>query len=221
MALERKTTQEHIYLALRQELISGRFRFGDKIQEKELADDFQVSRTPMREAVARLEQEGLLVSRPYSGYFVREYSYDEIKGLVEIRILLESAAAQSFAERVTDEEGQTLQAKLERCEIAIDSGDVRAMVQANNDLHTYIAEASGNPWIPQLLQTVQAHFGIVRLNSLNDANRRSNIKQEHRNICNAIVTRDPAAAAQAMGVHLGNARTFVLSQAQSKEAARP
>lgn len=210
VALTRETLQERLRQQLRQELVSGRFRAGEKIPEKELAAYFDVSRTPLREALARLEQEGLLISRPYTGYFFRTYSPAEIRGLLEVRVVLESTAARSAALQAGDDDIAGLAVLLAECERAANGDDLRTMVEANNAFHFEIARMSGNPWLPQILQTVQAHFGIVRLTSLGNPGRRLNIEREHRAICAAITARDAEAAARCMHSHLSHAADFLV-----------
>lgn len=212
--LERSTAQTLIYKLLRQRLIEGEFLRGQKIPEKELEEALEVSRTPLREALARLEQEGLLVSRPYTGYFVREYTDEEINGLLDTRSVLESAAAEAAARIVTGDELASLKHKMEECEACIRSKDVPSMVNANNDFHFEIARLSGNPWLLQLMQIVQAHFGIVRLSSHRDASRRAITVSEHRKIYEAIAAHDPEKSAKRVRDHLANARESQIEQSK-------
>jgi DNA-binding GntR family transcriptional regulator len=207
--VNRKTTQDQIYTELRQILANGTFRQGERIQEDRLARQFNVSRTPLREALSKLVQDGLLVSVPYRGVFVRTYSVSEVQQLFEIRAQLESFAAQSACLRASDDELAEIRNCLGETERIIqDDQGLNEIIRANTRFHMAIAAAAHNTWLVSMLESLHAHFGLLRGTNLTNPTRRREVLTEHRALLGALLARDAAEAERLAKAHMADAWTF-------------
>lgn len=209
--IDRQTTKEKAYEALRQLLVAGKFEQGEKLHEEELARQFNISRTPVHNALARLVQEGLLVSMPFKGVFVRNYSQEEVRELCELRAALEAFAVRVACRRATDEELKEIEQQLERTEKVVKQfNNVTEIILANTDFHMAIVLAAHNSWLSQTLESLHGHFGLLRATNLRNIERRNNIIQEHRQIVQAILARDETKAENAMLEHMSSAAEVFL-----------
>lgn len=221
MALDRVTTAEQVYEALLDELMCGRFQRSEKLQESGLAEYFQVSRTPLREALSKLQHDGLVVSEPYRGVFVRDYTQEEAEELVELRIELEVFAARLAALRHTPEEIREIRDALIHFEQTIGKEEnILLRTKANADFHMAIARASHNRWLCQVLDRLQVHYSLLRSPALSDPERVRAIKGEHSSLAEAIADRHPEWAEERIRRHLESARDFLITHVFSSSWPR-
>jgi GntR family transcriptional regulator, rspAB operon transcriptional repressor len=196
------TAASRIYSDLRTELVSLRRRPGEAISEAEIALSYGVSRTPVREAILKLSDEGLLEIFPQSGIFVSRIPVAALPEAIIIRKALEETTARLAAERATSSQILILHSILERQREADAARDGDAFHQADEMFHATIAEVAGHPGIWKLIQQVKVHVDRYRRLTLPQQGRIAQVIAEHEPILGAIEAHDPAAAGIAMEFHL-------------------
>ncbi|MCK0166017.1 GntR family transcriptional regulator [Jannaschia sp. S6380] len=180
----------------------GDFRPGDRLVESELADRFGMSRTPVREALQRLETQSVLV-RDGRSLIVATLGHDQMAELYAVRTELEALAARLAARHAAEEEIRVLRRMAE--EDAALLGDPTALVRANRRFHGQIHLASHNRYLVQQLGMVHRSMALMATTSLAAEGRGDAALAEHRAIVEAIARRDGEAAAQALREHLSRA----------------
>jgi GntR family transcriptional regulator, rspAB operon transcriptional repressor len=196
------TAASRIYAGLRSELLSLQRRPGDAISEAEIALIYGVSRTPVREAILKLSDDGLVEIFPQSGIFVSRIPLGALPEAIVIRKSLEETTARFAAERATSSQILKLRSILERQREADAASDREAFHQADEAFHATIAEIASYPGIWTLIQQVKVHVDRYRRLTLPQSGRMTQVIAEHERILAAIEARDPVRAGLAMGRHL-------------------
>jgi DNA-binding GntR family transcriptional regulator len=196
------TASARIYSELRAELVSLQRRPGEVISEAEIALSYGVSRTPVREAILKLSDEGLLEIFPQSGIFVSRIPIAALPEAIIIRRALEVTTAQLAAERATSSQILALHSILQRQREANGVGDGDTFHRADEMYHATIAEIAGYPGIWTLIQQVKVQVDRYRLLTLPQQGRIARVIAEHEVILAAIEAHDPARARTAMEMHL-------------------
>jgi DNA-binding GntR family transcriptional regulator len=196
------TAAARIYSDLRTELVSLQRHPGEAVSEAEIALSSGVSRTPVREAILKLSDEGLLEIFPQSGIFVSRIPLAALPEAIVIRKALEATTAQMAAQRATASQILNLHSILERQREANAAGDSDAFHQADETFHATIAEVAGYPGIWTLIQQVKVHVDRYRRLTLPQVGRIGRAIGEHKAILDAIEAHDPGAARSAMELHL-------------------
>ena len=189
---------------LRSELVSLARRPGEAISEAEIALSYGVSRTPVREAILKLSDEGLLEIFPQSGIIVSRIPLAALPEAIIIRKALEETTARLAAERATASQVLALRAILERQREADAANDGDAFHAADEAFHSAIAEIARHPGIWKLIQQVKVHVDRYRLLTLPQIGRITEVITQHEKIVSAIAAHDPTAARLAMDQHLEN-----------------
>ena len=198
------TAASKIYSDLRAELVSLQRRPGEVVSEAEIALSYGVSRTPVREAILKLSDEGLLEIFPQSGIFVSRIPLAALPEAIIVRKALEATTAQFAAERATASQILVLHAILERQREANAAKDRETFHQADELFHATIAEIAGYPGIWTLIQQVKLHVDRYRRLTLPQAGRMGRVILEHEAVLEAIEGHDPPVARNAMEIHLEN-----------------
>ena len=196
------TAASRIYSDLRAELVSLRRRPVEVISEAEIAVSYGVSRTPVREAILKLSDEGLVEIFPQSGIFVSLIPLAALPEAIIISTALEETTARLAAERATTSQILTLHSILERQREADAASDRDGFHQADETFHGTIAEVARYPGIWTLIQQVKVHVDRYRRLTLPQSGRMAQVIAEHEVILAAIERHDPEAARSAMGAHL-------------------
>jgi GntR family transcriptional regulator, rspAB operon transcriptional repressor len=196
------TAASRIYSELRAELVSLRRGPGEAISEAEIALSYGVSRTPVREAILKLSDEGLLEIFPQSGIFVARIPVAALPEAIIIRKALEETTARLAAERATSSQILVLRSILARQREAEAAGDRDAFHQADESFHGTIADVAGYPGIWRLIQQVKVHVDRYRRLTLPQAGRIGRTITEHEAILGSIEAHDPDRARAAMETHL-------------------
>lgn len=192
---------QRIYERLRSDILTCALEPGRDISEAELAERFEVSKTPVREALATLRSEGFVRTFPRRGYQIVPITIGDMNELFDVRTILEAGTAELACQRISDRELDDLQ-KL--ADIAYDRGEqltLKRFIQANRDFHTAIATASGNARLTQLvvrqLEELERFFYLgARLRDIN-----TEVKSDHHRIVAALRKRDAEAARRIMVDH--------------------
>jgi DNA-binding GntR family transcriptional regulator len=198
----RATASARIYSELREELVSLQRRPGEPISEAQIALSYGLSRTPVREAILKLADEGLLDIFPQSGIFVARIPLAALPEAIIIRKALEETTARLAAERATSSQMLRLHSILQRQRECDAAKDREGFHQADEAFHAAIAEVAGYPGIWKLIQQVKVHVDRYRRLTLPQAGRMAEVIAEHMPILEAIEAHDPSAARLAMERHL-------------------
>ena len=215
LALDGRSLSDQIYAHLRERILAGGFQPGDRLSEVSIAEEFEVSRAPVREALRLLASHGLAEQRARKGVYVPSFDAESFLHLSELREGLETMAVRLAALRASDEEIFRIDQLLVRTGKELDGG----AYPSDLDFHAYISEASGNPELAEKIREINTRLHLVRLLSGMSDGRAARAYAEHAKIAKAIRSRDPDRAEAAMRNHLqralGHARGVLeLSRAQ-------
>lgn len=226
----RQPLYEQAYLALRSVILAGEIGIHERLVETQLAERFQMSRTPIREAIRRLQQENLLTSDLDGGVYVTKPSLHDAIKLYDCRIALEQLAVTGACKHATNTQLQALEqivlqsANLEK---QIENNLKNRLLDLNFRFHRLIAQSSDNPWLVPLLEQLSSQTRLLRMQTLSDSLDITRIHAEHRQIYQAIANRDVETAVREMTEHLTASQQRIiqifhqLESIQSAEAAPP
>lgn len=201
-----KPIREIIYDHLKQSILDGVIRPGDRLVERDIAAKYSVSRTPIREALRKLDSEGFLEYIPRKGEVVRGFNVGEIKEIYDVRKALECLAVRNAIQNITKEEIENLKAIVEQLEKEA-NGETFAKL---HDFDALILRTAKTPIIANFLNTLQESLTRYRKINLAQAPRRKKAIGEHRDILQAIIDRDIAGAEKAVCLHIENSREALL-----------
>lgn len=200
-----KPLRDVVFEGLREAIVSGRLEPGERLMEVHLAEEMGVSRTPVREAIRKLELEGFVVILPRRGAYVADLSAKEIADVFEIREALEELAVALAAERISDDQISELTVLLDEIVSHLDEQNVDALVQADIRFHDAIFRASQNSRLSQMASLLREQVHRYRKKSLSYPGRIRWSIAEHRDILEALAARDPARARAAVRNHIESA----------------
>jgi DNA-binding GntR family transcriptional regulator len=206
---KRVSLVKEVYDSLLREIISGAVAPGSYLSEANLVEQFNASRTPIREALIHLHKEGLLQKGPYKGYFVTSMSLDSVRELFELRLLLEPAAARLAARnpdaRKIMERLQQAHTQMQRADAHVRSfEDSLNLNKIDTTFHKSIAEASGNKKLANIIGEIMNQFERFHRTCFQKRPLFSDTLSEHTNLLEAILCGDPTQAEQLMLVHIHN-----------------
>lgn len=179
---------------------------GAWVDEQSLADEFGISRTPMREALKVLAAEGLVTLKPRRGCYVAELSERDLDEIFPVMALLEGRVAEEATRRLACADFARLQAIHTELEHHATANDTDRFFEANQAFHSTLQELAGNRWLSQLIDDTRKFIKLTRRDSLRLEGRIEQSLAEHRAILAAIGRRDTAAAALAMHNHILSGR---------------
>jgi DNA-binding GntR family transcriptional regulator len=200
--LPRVTASNQILDVLRQDILSMKLKPGEALSEKVLTARFGVSRTPVREALMRLSEEGLVDVFPQSGTYVGRIPLQGLPEAVVIRQALEGAAVTLAVERASDADLAGLEALVARQEAMASLDDREAFHAADESFHERIAQAAQHPGLWRLAQQAKNQIDRCRMLTLPAPGRMRHVIAEHRVILDGLKRRDAASALAAMQRHL-------------------
>lgn len=202
------TDARQVYRKLREEIAAGVLAPGSPLRETSLADRFGVSRTPVREALRRLEQDRLLVPG-VRGMVVRAIDPHEVVQVYDMRVLLEAEAAEQAARDRGPADLLRLEGLLDRDRALVDPDDA-TRVRTNLEFHAAVWQATHNPVLVDLLERLTAHLVHAPHSTLSVGDRWRSAIDEHARLLEAVRERDEPAARRIAGEHLATAREIRL-----------
>lgn len=207
------TLAEEAYARINQMLLEGEIPPNGLVREADLVRRLGLTRTPIREALVRLQAEGVLQAIPSGGYLVVEIDVDDLREVYDVRAVLESHAARLAAQRRTRTDIAQLEDLFEEMERAISAGDEALLAQLNSRFHETIAIASRNTYLQSMLGNIRNVFERYRRRAVNDPGRRTHSHDEHRDLIDAIRAGDADRAAEIIDRHVRRALDFRLGAA--------
>jgi len=206
-----------VYASVRDAIISTELEPGRQISENELAAQLGVSRTPVREALARLRDDRLVEIVPQLGTFVSRISVSGVDDAQFLREALECSAVRLAAERCSPADLNGLQALIARQEAARDAGDAAGFFVLDDNLHSTLCELSGRPIAWAIVERANGHLNRVRRLSLAHPRYLAEMVAEHKVVVDAVGRNEPDAAEDALRHHL----RMVLSDLPTIRTAHP
>jgi len=200
-----KPLREVVFNSIRGAIISGVLKPGERLMEVQLAEKMGVSRTPIREAIRKLELEGLVVMIARKGAYVADLSIKNITDVLEVRAALEGLASGLAALRMTEEEIKDLELTAKRFEQAMNSNDVEGIIQTDIEFHEKIFKATRNEKLLQLTNSLMEQVQRFRVMYLNKAAKSTNLIKEHYKIAEVISKRNREMAENISKIHIQNA----------------
>ncbi|HOB12231.1 MAG TPA: GntR family transcriptional regulator [Syntrophomonadaceae bacterium] len=205
-----KPLRELVLDAIREAIINGTLKPRERLMEIQLAEELGVSRTPIREALRKLELEGFIVMVPRKGAYVADISFKDIADVFEIRAALEALAAGLAAERITDEELEEMERLVAEKAESIANQDMERLVKVDTLFHEAIYKASRNQRLTSMISNLREQIQRYRTTSLAYPGRMQRSLEEHRSIVEAIQSRDPQIAQQVAREHIENAENSMI-----------
>lgn len=212
-----KPLRELVFESLREAILLGRLRPGERLMELQLADEMGVSRTPVREAIRKLELDGFVVMIPRKGAYVAGITIKDIADVFEVRAALEGLAAGLAAERITDNELDQLERALVHVRDFQIGSDIGGFAEGDTAFHDIIYQASRNQQLVQIITHLREHIQRFRRTSLSQPGRTKIALDEHRAIVEAIAERDTEQARILAREHIENAEQILLSAVRKEE----
>lgn len=209
--------RELIFQYLRDAIVSGQMEPEDHLIEEELGKKLNVSRTPIREAIRKLELEGLVQRSPRRGVIVRKFSLNDVMEIYDIRSVLEGYAAKLAADNIEPHERVKLRSVMEEMRENIQNGNKVEEMEKHKEWLLTVYAASKNSRLEQLLITYADYLQFFRTVSLQDPGRSLEIIKEHESMTRAIETGDGELAEKIAREHVSKAKEAYLHQYQSRK----
>ena len=205
-----------VFNTLRQAILTGELKPGERLMEIHLADQLGVSRTPIREAIRKLELEGLVTMIPRRGAEVAQITEKSMNDVLEVRRAVDALCVELACERIKGEE-------LERLGVACDAfareamkpekeKDVKLLAEKDVALHDIIVQATGNQRLIQLVNNLSEQMYRYRFEYLKDFSQHAKLVEEHRVIYESIVKKECETACEAAKLHIDNQKKAIIRQ---------
>ncbi len=206
-----------VYHALVSSIVSGQIEPGAPLRPDAIARQLGVSTTPVREAMHRLEGDGLAIKAPYQGWFVREYTQRQVRELYELRAAPECFSVRLACGRITAEEIKWLWQHQATGEAALAAGDMDAYRIYNRDLHTAIMRAARNSYLASMMAQLRLQSEMLMAKTIRITGRPVRAIQEHHRLIGLIGQRDGKGAEQLMEHHILSALEDIVQWAKLSE----
>lgn len=205
-----------VFKTLRQAILKGELLPGERLMEIKLAKKLGVSRTPIREAIRKLELEGLVIMIPRRGAEVAGITGKSLRNVLEVRKALEELAIELACERMTESDIEELEKSMERFKKAVAKGDSMSIAKADEEYHDIIFQSTDNDKLMLLVGNLREQMYRYRLEYVKDADKRSLLVTEHEHILNAIKARNVEAARDYIREHIENQEITVSKNIKGK-----
>lgn len=203
-----------VFKTLREAILKGNLAPGERLMEIQLANQLGVSRTPIREAIRKLELEGLVIMIPRRGAEVARITEKDLRDVLEVRASLEELAIGLACERITDEEIGELRRALESFREVLREGDVTKIAESDVDFHDIIFSATQNARLIQIVNNLREQMYRYRLEYLKDYTTHDRLYKEHQQITDAVSDRDKERARKLIVEHIYHQELTVIKNIQ-------
>lgn len=193
-----------VFKTLRQAILKGELAPGERLLEVQLADKLGVSRTPVREAIHKLAQEGLVVLIPRKGAEVASISEKSLRDVLEVRLALETLAVSLACERITQEDLQILEQEFLAFQKSVERDELLDITQRDEAFHDAIYNSTYNTRLVTMINNLREQMYRYRMEYIKERDKREMLVQEHLEIMNAIKAGDSEAAQEAIRRHIDN-----------------
>lgn len=204
-----------VFNTLRQAILKGELEPGERLMEIQLAERLGVSRTPVREAIRKLELEGLVVMVPRKGAEVSSITEKSLKDVLEVRKALEELAAELACQRMSEEEIARTEEQLEEFKRTVEGDDLTRIAEMDVEFHEMIYVGTKNERLVQMLHNLREQMYRYRMEYIKDKEKRGTLVEEHAEIISRIKHHDIAAAKEASRKHIDNQESAVSKRIKS------
>ena len=211
--------REVVFYTLRRQILKGELKPGERLMEIALANRLGVSRTPVREAIRKLENEGLVIMLPRRGAHVAEITRQELNDVLEIRSSLEELAIVRACENMTDDDMEALkeaEADFARL-VADESSDLATLGEADEHFHDLIYEGTGNRRLIQIINQLREQMYRFRVEYLKDIAIRRTLVEEHDAIVRVLERRDRDESVRLIKLHIDNQRETINEMLEGRD----
>lgn len=205
-----KPLREVIFNTLREAIITGELKPGMRLMEVQLAEKMGVSRTPIREAIRKLELEGLVNMIPRKGAHVADLSVKDIIDVLEVRASLDGLATSLAASRITENELKELRQVQDQFISYMERGNLQGTVRKDVEFHDIIYRSSRNDKLIQFVSNLSEQVHRFRIIYLKDYSSPRNVAKEHAEIIEAITSKDPEVAQKMAAKHIKNQEVTII-----------
>ena len=206
-----------VFNTLRQAILRGELKPGERLMEIQLANKLGVSRTPIREAIRKLELEGLVLMIPRNGAEVAEITEKSLRDVLEVRRALEELAVELVCEKITDEQIQDLKGAAEDFKASLKEGDITRIAEADVKFHDVIYMATDNQKLIQLLNNLREQMYRYRVEYLKRSDFHQQLIDEHEEIIETIENGQKERAVQVVCQHVDNQVEAVMDTIRTKK----
>lgn len=193
-----------VFHTLREAILRGELKPGERLMELQLAAKLGVSRTPIREAIRMLEQEGLAVTIPRKGAEVAKMTEKDMEDVLQVREALDELAATIACEQMTAEQLEVLKSTMREFEEYTKTGNVKKIAEADVKFHDIIYQATGNPKLVNILSNLREQMYRYRIEYLKDEKNYPVLIREHSEIVEGLMAKDKTKVTAAMHRHVEN-----------------
>lgn len=204
---------------LRERIFSHELKPGAWIDEQAIAEQYGISRTPLREALKVLASEGLVTLKPRRGCYVTEISERDLDEIFSVMALLEGQCARDATGKAAETDLAQFRKLHDALEAAADRNDINGFFEANQAFHHAVQSVADNHWLQHVIEDLRKVIKLSRHHSLFSDGRLEQSLAEHRDILKAMLARDPAAAEAAMRTHIHSGRKALARIAASRTEA--
>lgn len=201
-----------VFNTLRKAILTGQLKPGERLMEVHLANRLGVSRTPIREAIRKLELEGLVIMIPRRGAEVAQITEKSLKDVLEVRRALDALSVELACERITKEEMEELKEACTAFEEATKGKDAAVIAKADVRLHDIIVQATGNQRLQQLVNNLSEQMYRYRFVYIKDESQHEKLIAEHKEIYESILEGDVQRASEAAKLHIDNQEKSIIEQ---------
>ncbi len=198
-----------VFLKLRESILKGEIAPGTRLMEVHLAEQLGVSRTPVREAIRMLEQEGLAVVHPGRGAKVAKMTEKDLDDVLQIRSALDALAVRLACDERSDRDLERIKKAMVQFEEATKTGDLKQIAEADEAFHDQIYESSGNDKLIVIITNIREQMFRYRFEYIKDTSAYPRLIAEHREIFNGLVNRDKTSVEIAIQMHIAGQRKRV------------
>lgn len=209
-----------VFNTLRKAILTGKLKPGERLMEVHLANQLGVSRTPIREAIRKLELEGLVIMIPRRGAEVARITEKSLKDVLEVRRALDALSVELACDRITEEDIERLLKACQDFELAARGNDAAVIAKADVDLHDIIVEATGNQRLQQLVNNLSEQMYRYRFVYIKEESQHDMLVAEHKEIYESIASRDKERAARAARIHIDNQEKSIINQIRLENESR-
>lgn len=210
-----KPLRDVVFENLREAILEGKLKPGQRLMEVQLAEQLGVSRTPVREAIRKLELEGLVVMLPRKGAYVANMSLKDVIDVLEVRASLEGLSASLAAERISDIDLKRLKKIAEEFKESTINADIETLLKKDVEFHECIFKAANNKKLTQVINSLWEQVYRFRVTYISDYDSSLSIVEEHKNILSAIENGDCELAKKYATEHIEKAEQFMIDKAVS------
>lgn len=202
--LQYDSLTDSIAEVMRERILKGEYKIGEKIKETHVADELRVSRTPIRKALKQLEEEGLIEYVPNRGCFAKGFTKRDIEDIYAIRKALEELTTEWAVSNITDDDIANMKAKCDKMQSYVDTGDSAHVLSVNKEFHEIIYRATGSRFMSQVLRSYKEYIEQTTKPIFYEPKFLQQIVDEHRAIVDGFEHRDKDEAVEAMSRHMTN-----------------